>query len=67
MTVKELIAHLQTQDQDAICQYLEVDDFGRSTWKELEEYMIYYNDLRGNEFVQPGAPYENKRYLQIGY
>ena len=67
MTVKELISYLQTQDQDAVCQYLEVDDWGRSTWKELEKYSLYYIDFRGNEFIKPNQPHENKRYLQFGY
>lgn len=66
MTVKDLIAYLQTQDQDAICQYLDCDEYGNGTWKDLKEDNLYYMDLRGNPYVKPGAPHENKRCLQIG-
>ncbi len=65
MKVKELIAYLEKLDQDAICEYLECDDNGNGTWKDITEESLYYVDFRGNEFAK-GQDFENKTFLQIG-
>lgn len=80
MQVKDFIAWLQTQDQEAIVEIVNHtrgtgyydhggncswDDFDKDKqWEQWEQWE--YVDFRDNEFVKPDAEYFGKRYLRIG-
>jgi hypothetical protein len=70
MTVAELIAWLQTQDQGATVEVLCTRTQGWSIstgWQPfVPEQHAEYSDLRGNPFVPADAPYRDARTLKLG-
>ncbi len=71
MTVKDFIAWLQTQDQDAIVCVLKqhkadaYQSYGECTFESFAPELSDYTDFRNNQFAK-GQTYENDRYLYIG-
>lgn len=75
MKVRELIKWLQAfGDQDADVEIIEhtsgsnVYEQGGSIVQAVFDPAVHaeYSDMRGNQFVPPGAPYADKRTLLLG-
>lgn len=70
ITVSELIAWLQTQDQGAFVEILVGDNSGytptfyRSFFNP--ETSVDYTDFRGNQFVRENDPWRDTRTLFLG-
>lgn len=77
MIVKDFIAWLQTQDQEAIVEIVNhrsggsyYEQGGTASWDDFDKDKQWehweYVDFRDNQFVKPHADYFGKRYLRIG-
>lgn len=71
MTVAELIEWLKTQDEGATVYVLK-GERGRAwegdhySFERFTPSLSEYADMRGNQFVKPGAPHFNSRSLYLG-
>lgn len=65
MNVKEFIKWLKTQDQDATVRVV-ASRCGVYHYQDFIPTLSNYVDFRGNQFVKPGEPHENKRFLELG-
>lgn len=73
MTVRELIAWLATQDQDAIVEVIRREPggygYGGDSFEVVEfvpEEHSDYSDFRNNQHTSPDAPHYGKRFLLLG-